>query len=74
MKDWREELDCNIFYKKKFALTSVLCSDGTKVLWKNYYAQYKEYSNKFDESDTHTDHVENITEAEYIVRKLIEGF
>jgi len=64
-------------YRKRFALRPVMCSDGTKVWMKFYYKKYELWSHGdnvpyHDEEYLHTDFIENITEAEYIVRKLAE--
>jgi len=75
---WRDELSHTTHYKKVFAVRSVICSDGTKVWLKNYYKKYRIWghmpADSFSKRDySHTDFVENITEAEYIVRKLAES-
>lgn len=79
---WRDDpgLSSHTFYKRKWAITPVLCSSGEKVLFKHYYSKYKmwgrmdsSYSKYIDGNYGHTDFIENITEAEYIVRKLAEN-
>ncbi len=77
--NWRDELTCVGIYKKKFALLPKECADGTKVWFKYYYSKYNIWTphhsiRVFDDTDYHhKDFVEDITEAEYIVRKLTEG-
>lgn len=76
--NWRDELSHTTHYKKMFAVRSVICSDGTKVWLKNYYRKFRIWEHSlagpFSKRDyNHTDFIENITEAEYIVRKLAEN-
>ena len=64
-------------YRKKFAFLPTRCSDNTKVWMKFYYKKYTlwfhgEDAFRYDDEYLHTDSIENITEAEYIVRKLAE--
>lgn len=80
--NWRNDpgLSCIIEYKKRFAFFPVKCADGTKVWFRHYYKKYELWSHnhagsgsKYRDSDyLHTDFIENITEPEYIVRKLSE--
>ena len=80
--NWRNDkgLICNIEYRKKFALWRVTCSDGSKVWLEYYYKRYDHWSNvnqsinDFEPESVHKEYVECITEAEYIVRKITEGF
>lgn len=81
--NWREDagLTCNSEYRRTFAIFPIKCSDDTKVWGSYYYKKYDiwtyESTSSFQEYKvedyTHTDYIENITSAEYIVRKLIEG-
>jgi hypothetical protein len=76
--DWRNDpaLSSKIEYKKKWALWPVTCSDDVRIWGKFYYKKYKlwGFSDVHGEFDYgHEDFVENITEAEYIVRKLAEN-
>lgn len=80
--NWRNDAGLNCFddYRRKFAIWPVTCSDGTKVWLKHYYKMYKNWMYGDDIVDKytgkeylHTDYVEAITEAEYIVRKLRDG-
>ena len=75
--NWRHEagLTKKIIYKKKFALTRILCSDGSDVWLKNYYKKYEIWSDSEIEEYRyrHTDFIENVTEAEYIIRKLADN-
>lgn len=81
INNWREDagMSSKIEYAKKFAILPIVCQDGTKIWMKPYYRVYQRWG-KFiaafnDESyGIHTDRLGNITEAEYIVRKLTEGF
>jgi len=77
IEDWREVEGFEGIpeYKKRFAFLPKTCSDGSVVFLKNYYEKYLHWvreASHFLEKDfhAHTDFVENITEAEYIVRKL----
>lgn len=77
--NWRNDpgLTSKPEYKKKFALRPVMCADGTKVWLRPYYKKYEHWSHghnasHYDEGYLHTDFIENITEAEYIFRKLAE--
>lgn len=83
--DWRNDpgLTSTVIYKKKFALLPRRCEDGTLVWLKNYYTKFQFWgfrrsitmANVLDyRDDLHEDKLENITEAEYIIRKLTEGF
>ena len=76
--NWRNDpgMKCAIEYKKKFAILPVICHDGIKVWWEAYYTKYIQWGHRsVDRHDyCHTDKCENITESEYIVRKLTEGF
>ena len=68
-------------YKKCFALFPVTCSDGKKVWFETYYSKYIISGNDIINSTNytggeihlHSDFVENITEAEYLVRRLSES-
>lgn len=74
--DWRNDpgLVSQIEYRKRFALLPVRCSDGEQVWFKHYYSKYKEWGDESPfEYSLHTDFIENITEAEYIIRKLSEN-
>lgn len=76
--DWREDsgLISTTSYRRKYALFPKICSDGTKVWLKYYYSKYITWGHRRSTSvyDGHVDFIENITEAEYIVRKITEGF
>jgi hypothetical protein len=76
--NWRDDvtLEHHSFYKKKWAFRPVICSDGTKVWFNNYYSYFRIWRNKHHSvSGTyrHCDFIENITEAEYLVRKLADN-
>lgn len=77
--NWRDDtgLEAHIIYKRKWALTPVVCTDGEKVWLDHYYTVQRLWCSKHvDEYDirnnSHKDFLGNITEAEYIVRKLAE--
>ncbi len=75
--NWRNDpgLICEIDYKKKFAILPVTCHDGVKVWLSYYYTLYYHWGYRnIEDSYYHTDQLDNITEAEYIIRKLTEGF
>ncbi len=78
--NWREDpgLISTIEYKRKFALFPQQCSDGPRIWLKYYYARYKHWGTRErygpgDDFGYHTDFLENISEAEYIIRKLAEN-
>ena len=81
-QSWRDDPGLSSFntYKKRFAFWPVICEDGTKVWWKNYYSTYRHWNVEYligDHSEDRRHHVDftgHITEAEYIVRKLTENF
>lgn len=80
MPSWRDDdgLVSKTVYKRRWAIRPVVCSCGEKVWFSPYYSKYRVWGSKFtDDIDSeeypHTDFVENITEAEYIVRKLAEN-
>jgi len=77
--NWRSDpgLSSVSLYKKRFALIPVKCSSGESVLFKSYYKKFLiwthgDTANLVEENYLHTDFIENITESEYIVRKLAE--
>lgn len=75
--DWREDngLVSSSIYKRKYALFPKICADGTRVWLKYYYSKYILWGHRSKTSGHgHTDYIEDISEAEYIVRKLTEGF
>jgi hypothetical protein len=74
--NWRHEsgMIASTRYIKKFAFIKTQCSDGTEVWLKNYYKKYEVWNSSFLEGeDFHIDFIENITEAEYIIRKLADN-
>ena len=80
--NWRNDpgLSSYVEYRKKFALWPIKCSDDASIWFKFYYKKYELWSHGGkgkifnDEEYLHTDFIENISEAEYIVRRLTEGF
>jgi hypothetical protein len=75
---WRDDttLEAHPVYKKKWAFKPITCADGTKVWFKTYYTYYNVWGNKHHDNTgiyRHRDFVENITEAEYLVRKLADN-
>lgn len=81
LNDWRNDvgLSSRTEYKKRFAIFPVKCLHDESVWFKSYYSKYKHwgYSDIVQQSCNeyylHTDFIENITEGEYIVRKLSEN-
>lgn len=79
--NWRNDpgLSSRINYERSFALWPVKCCDGTKVWFKFYYKKYELWSHGGtskvfrDDEYLHTDFIEDVSEAEYIVRKLAEN-
>lgn len=77
--NWRNDpgLKSTVVYKRKFALLPKKCEDDTVVWLDNYYIKYIHWGFKIADANDHNVHAdthESITEAEYIIRKLIEGF
>jgi hypothetical protein len=76
-KNWRNDTSLKSIpkYTKKFAWTPKTDFNGNKLWLKRYYRKDLIWStNHFDEAGYyHVDFVENIDEAEYIVRKLAES-
>ena len=79
MADWRNDPGINStdVYKKKFALFPTKCADGTSVWLKYYYVKYTYWGYKSFivaigklDHELHRDKIENVSEADYIVRKL----
>lgn len=76
--NWRDDdgLVHRLSFKKRFALRPVICSGGEKIWLKNYYSVYRVWSSGLYEepgSYAHSDYLEDITEADYIVRKLADN-
>ncbi len=75
--NWRDDggLVHKPLYKKRWALRPITCADGTRVWFKSYYSYYRLWATSHFESEDyqHKDFIENITEAEYIVRKLADS-
>ena len=81
---WRDDpgLIFETEYKKKFAWLPVLCKGESKKIWlKTYYTQYFNWGhshsnakgkNGMYESMYHQEFEANITESEYLVRKLAD--
>jgi hypothetical protein len=73
---WRDEVSGTPLYKRKWAYRTVTCSNGEEVRWRWYFSKYivwgslHSYPPFVDETYGHKDFVENITESEYITRKL----
>jgi hypothetical protein len=74
--NWRNESDLShaTEYRRRYALWPRTCSDGTQVWLAYYYKKYEHWTSRYDmQRHGHTDYIESITEAEYIVRKLSEN-
>jgi len=75
-KDWRDDSDINRTYRysRKFAILPKRCNSGELVWLRFYYSKYQYAGHAHQSIDTlHKDFIENITESEYIVRKLAEN-
>jgi hypothetical protein len=79
LDNWRNDPDLQSVteYRKKFAIWPIICGDGTRLWFKNYYKKYEHWGHRdigtrniLDEHYLHTDFIENVSESEYIVRKL----
>jgi hypothetical protein len=82
LPEWRHEpgMAFKSFYKKRFAFYPIDLSNGDHIFWEAYYSKYTTWDSDYTFSAVesndgygHTDLVENISEAEYIVRKLAEN-
>ena len=79
-ESWRDDpgMSRARVYKRRFAYLPVNCTDGTRVWLKFYYKSFDYWShgqsNKIfnDDDHYHVDLLGNISEEEYIVRKLAE--
>jgi hypothetical protein len=77
--NWRDDtgLSSHLRYERKWALLPVICS-GEKVWLKHYYSVTRKWCNKHVVdpdigNNSHEDFIGNITEADYIIRKLAEN-
>lgn len=78
-KDWRDDtgLVSTNTYSRKFAILPKKCLDGS-IVWLSYYYKFvRVWSNRIptdfeDQYYSHPDFVGNISEEDYIVRKLAE--
>lgn len=75
--DWRNDggLKSSSFYKKTFAVFPVRCTDKV-VIFKFYYKKFTKWEAGYtynNENEYHIDFIENISEEEYIVRKLSDN-
>ena len=80
-EDWRDGLESIPVYKRKFAYLPIVTSADDRVWMKFYYKKYVSYHTNygaslqvFDDDYQHTDFVENISEEEFVVRKLSEKY
>ncbi len=73
--NWRDDpgMVCITEYKKKFALWPIKCQDIEWIWLVTYYKEYNIW-HSHDRSRIHPDYIDSITEAEYLVRKLVGGF
>lgn len=77
--NWRNEpgLVATNEYKRNFAYLPVSCTGGEKIWFSYYYKHLQHWTvgrqvSIEDQYYYHTDFVGNITEQEYVVRKLSE--
>ena len=81
-RTWRDDpgLIFETEYKKKFAWIPVTCENGYRLWWKSYYKQYNNWGHAYSVNakdkgyllDYHQDFIANITEEEYLIRKLAD--
>jgi len=76
--NWRDDpgLKHQTEYRKCFAFLPVRFPNGEKIWLKHYYKKYDIWGHESYTDwpkEYHTDFNENITEAEYIIRKLAEN-
>lgn len=67
--NWRDELDLKVMYRRKFSIFPREI-DGKRIFMKAYYSKYNCWSSSNGRAQSHIDFVENITEEEYVMRKL----
>ena len=81
IESWRNDqgLENKSIYKKRFSVIPVKCSGNVLVWFKFYYKKYTIWYNSNNNNISidnleyyHIDFNENITEEEYIIRKLRE--
>lgn len=76
---WREDSSMSsiVEYEKKFAFwKKIECADGTILRFKHYYKKYRIWSHDRicgGEEYSHRDFVENVSEEDFVVRKLAEN-
>lgn len=78
VEGWRAELVSTPVYKQKYAWLPQLTISGEIIWLTRYYRVYKIWDTEHTHVDItvihgHRDVVGNITEADYIVRKLSES-
>lgn len=79
LESWRagQGLTFNVRYKRVFALLPTKCSDNSIVWFKFYYKKYQTWKSNFNRDNEsswgHTDYLENVTEADYLIRRLAEN-
>lgn len=71
-KTWRDDpgMVCVTSYEKKFAFFPVACSDGKHVWLTNFYKKYNAWASAHNNGSTHIEFTENVSEEDYVVRKL----
>lgn len=79
LKNWREDvgIKSEIRYQRRFAYLPVTCTDGTKVWLKSYYCRYILWYSRHYTPESNAYHIDDdgcMSEADYIIRKIIEGF
>lgn len=81
MRDWRTDAGLSpvVKYTRRFAIFPTKCNGDVSVWFKFYYKRYtvwkSNYGNKvydYEDEYSHTDFDYNLTEDEYIIRKLTE--
>lgn len=70
---WRDDpgMTSVVIYRKKYAFFPIQCSDGKKIWLNSYYKMYLDWTDSHSRGEySHIEFIENISEHEYLVRKL----
>lgn len=77
-ENWRDEpgLGKAVLYKRRFAIFPTECMCGSVIWLKFYYKKYEIWGMRsgkiYNDDYAHTDYIGNITEEDYLVKKLAE--
>lgn len=77
--NWRDSLNSEISYKRKFAFVPTNLINGERIWFKFYYRKYISYYSgygstvKLLDEEGHTDVVENVSAETFVIRRLSEN-